>query len=313
VSPIDGLLIVDKPAGPTSHDVVARCRRIFGQKRVGHAGTLDPDATGVLLVGLGQATRLMQYLSGLPKRYTAEVVLGVATTTLDSSGEVTGTWDMSGVDLRAAQDAARSLTGAIVQVPPMVSALKVGGRRLHQLAREGVEVERAARPVTVYRLAVSLAADGEEPGSPVEPARPGGPVLAIDVECSSGTYVRTLAADLGALLGGGAHLRRLRRMSVGPYTVDESVSVSELEEGGEPAKAVLAPVEALRGMDRVTVTEELVTAVGHGKVLPLATLSEGGGLGPWAVLSGEGKLLAVYELHGAQQAKPAVVLVASGA
>jgi tRNA pseudouridine55 synthase len=301
VSPVDGLLVLDKPAGPTSHDVVARCRRVYGQKKVGHAGTLDPDATGVLLVGLGQATRLLQYLSGLPKRYTAEVVLGVATTTLDAMGSVTGTWDMSGVSLEAARTAARSFTGQITQVPPMVSALKVGGRRLHELARAGIEVERAARPVTVWRFDIGPGPEGAD-GS--------GPVLEIDVVCSSGTYVRSLAADLGRALGGGAHLRRLRRLAVGTYGVDEAVSLGALEALAEPAQVVLAPAEALRGMARVMVTGDMADAVGHGRVLPLGAFGPPGhdGPGPWAVLSAEGALLAVYQAHGAQHAKPAVVL-----
>ena len=140
--PVTGLVVVDKEAGWTSHDVVARCRRIFGQRRVGHAGTLDPDATGVLLVGLGRATRLMRFLTALPKTYQAEVVLGTATSTLDASGEVTGTWEMDGVSLAQIREVAKSLTGQIEQIPPMVSAVKVGGRRLHSLAREGKEIER---------------------------------------------------------------------------------------------------------------------------------------------------------------------------
>jgi tRNA pseudouridine55 synthase len=137
---VNGLVVVDKEAGWTSHDVVARCRRIFGQKRVGHAGTLDPDATGVLLVGLGRSTRLMRFLTALPKTYEAEVVLGTATSTLDASGEVTGTWDMEDVSLSAVREAAAGLTGEIEQVPPMVSAVKVDGRRLYALAREWIEV-----------------------------------------------------------------------------------------------------------------------------------------------------------------------------
>ena len=144
-----GLVVVDKEAGWTSHDVVARCRRIFGQRRVGHAGTLDPDATGVLLVGLGRATRLMRFLTPLRKTYTTDIVLGTATSTLDASGEITGTYDMARRHARGACAApAASLTGDIDQVPPMVSAVKVGGRRLHELARQGIEVERAARPVS---------------------------------------------------------------------------------------------------------------------------------------------------------------------
>lgn len=294
---LDGLLVIDKPAGPTSHDVVDRARRAFGQKRVGHAGTLDPDATGVLLVGLGRVTRLLRFLSGLPKRYVGEVVLGVATSTLDSAGEVTGTWDMREVGLEAARAAAASLTGEIEQVPPMVSALKVGGRRLYELARAGVEVERPPRKVTVYRFEVGLAGAGEH-----------GPVLAIDVECSSGTYVRTLAADLGGILGGGAHLRHLRRLAVGNFGVDEAVRLSELEVLSPPERVqhLLPPVEALRGMEKVSVAGALAVAVAHGKVLTQSELPAKG-LGPWAVLGDAGELLAVYERAG-ELAKPAVVV-----
>jgi tRNA pseudouridine55 synthase len=310
VSPVDGLLVLDKPAGCTSHDVVARCRRIYGQKKVGHAGTLDPDATGVLLVGLGQATRLLQYLSGLSKRYAGEVVLGVATSTLDAQGTETGRWDMTDVTLEVARKAALTLTGEIAQVPPMVSALKVGGRRLHELARAGIEVERAARAVTVSRFEVDLACPAEADA----PAGPG-PVLAIDVVCSSGTYVRSLAADLGAALGGGAHLRRLRRLAVGSYGLEESVSLGTLERMVDPAGVVLRPLEALRGMARAVVPGDVAAAVGHGKVLPVAALRGWGaeGPGPWAVVSEEGTLLAVYEAHGPQQAKPAVVLASAAA
>jgi tRNA pseudouridine55 synthase len=183
---LHGLVIVDKPAGITSHDVVSQLRKRLGERRVGHAGTLDPDATGVLLVGVGYVTRLMKYLSGLDKRYTAEVVMGIETSTLDDSGEVTQRHDMSGITLADVRTAARGLTGAIMQVPPMVSALKIDGRRLHELAREGIEVERAARPVTVHHFSVEPTAD---------PA-----VFVIDVAVSSGTYVRSLAADIGTAL-----------------------------------------------------------------------------------------------------------------
>ncbi len=296
MSRVDGLVVIDKPTGCTSHDVVTRCRRIFSQKKVGHAGTLDPDATGVLLVGLGQATRLLQWLTGLPKRYTGEVVLGIATNTLDASGEVTGKWDMSTVTLEAARAAAAQLTGEITQVPPMVSALKVGGRRLHELARAGVEVERAARPVTVRRFDVELAGPG--------------PVLAIDVECGSGTYVRSLAADLGTLLGGGAHLRNLRRVAVGSFSVDSAVTLEELEASPTRLDAVLAPAAALPGMEKAVAGPEVEVAVGYGRILTADMLAAAGarGPGPWAVLAEDGRLLAVYQPHGAGQAKPAVVL-----
>ena len=155
----DGLAVVDKAAGWTSHDVVAKARGVLGTRKVGHSGTLDPDATGVLLLGVGRVTRLLRYL-GLPaKRYTGVLVLGTATSTLDASGEVTGTWDMTGVGVAEVRAAATAFTGEILQVPPMVSAIQIDGRRLHELAREGIEVERAARPVTVHRFEVG-AADG---------------------------------------------------------------------------------------------------------------------------------------------------------
>ena len=191
---VHGLAIIDKPAGVTSHDVVNQLRKILGERRIGHAGTLDPDATGVLLVGVGYVTRLMQFLSGMDKTYTAEVVFGTETNTLDSAGVVTATHDMPNLNIEKIREAAAKLTGPIMQVPPMVSALRVDGRRLHELAREGVVVERKARPVTVYSY------DVEPTQDPL--------VVRIEVRCSSGTYVRTLAADLGTLLGGGAHLRQ---------------------------------------------------------------------------------------------------------
>ncbi|MGH9029888.1 MAG: tRNA pseudouridine(55) synthase TruB, partial [Acidimicrobiales bacterium] len=166
-----GLLVVDKEPGWTSHDVVARVRRLLGERRAGHAGTLDPDATGVLLVGVGRFTRMLRFLAAATKSYEAEVVLGAETSTLDASGTVTARWDMSEITLAEVRGAAASLTGAIEQVPPMVSALKVGGRRLHELARAGVEVPRAPRPVTVERFEV-------EPG-----AQAG--VYRIGVDCST--------------------------------------------------------------------------------------------------------------------------------
>ena len=289
---VTGLVVVDKEAGWTSHDVVARCRRIFGQRRVGHAGTLDPDATGVLLVGLGRATRLMRFLTPLPKTYVGEVVLGTSTSTLDASGEVTGTWAMDTVGLADVRTAALSLTGAIEQVPPMVSAVKVGGRRLHALAREGVEVDRAARPVTVYRFDV---APGLEPG-----------VFRVEVECSSGTYIRVLAADLGAALGGGAHLRNLRRTRIGSFTVEDARVVDELT----PA-LVLSPAQALRDLDQVVVTPEIQLHIARG--LPLDRVPLGvTGDGPWGLVDGGHRLLAVYEATETDRIRPSVVLAAAG-
>jgi tRNA pseudouridine55 synthase len=282
---VDGLAVVDKPAGCTSHDVVGRCRRIFGQRRVGHGGTLDPGATGVLLVGLGRATRLLRYLGALPKSYRAEVVLGTATTTLDDGGDVVAVYDMAGVGLDDVRAAAAGFLGEIDQVPPMVSAVSIGGRRLHQLARAGIEVERAPRRVVVRRFDV---APTPEPG-----------VVGIEVECSSGTYVRSLAADLGAALGGGAHLRRLRRTAVGPFTADAAVALDDL--GPDD---VLSPAAAVAHLAPVTADAALAEAVSYGKVLDAGWPGEG----PWAVSDGAGRLLAVYERHPDGRAKPSVVL-----
>jgi tRNA pseudouridine55 synthase len=283
---------VDKEAGWTSHDVVARCRRIYGQRRVGHAGTLDPDATGVLLVGLGRATRLLRFLTALPKTYEAEVVFGTATSTLDASGEVTGTWDMEGVSLADVRTAAEGLTGAIEQIPPMVSAVKVGGRRLHALAREGIEVERAARPVTVHRFDVS---PGLTPG-----------VFRIEVECSSGTYIRVLAADLGTALGGGAHLRNLRRTRIGSFSVEDARLIDELT----PA-LVLTPAQALRDLDQVVVPTDAERHVARGLALDRVPLGVTGD-GPWGLVDASHRLLAVYEATETDRIRPAVVLEAAG-
>jgi tRNA pseudouridine55 synthase len=255
---------------------------------VGHAGTLDPDATGVLLVGLGGATRLLRFLSALGKSYTCEVVLGVATSTLDASGQVTGEWDMAGVSLEEVRAASRLLVGPIEQVPPMVSAVKVGGQRLHALARRGVEVEREARPVVVHRLQVDPT---PEPG-----------VFRVEVDCSPGTYIRVLAADLGRALGGGAHVRALRRTAVGSFSVAEARPVEALS--GED---VLEPAAALRDYPAVTAAPELVAGIAHGKVLDREELGAVGP-GPWAVVDAGGQLLAVYQGHGDGGAKPAVVL-----
>jgi tRNA pseudouridine55 synthase len=289
---LTGLVVVDKEAQWTSHDVVARCRRIFGQRRVGHAGTLDPDATGVLLVGLGRMTRLLRFLTALRKTYVAEVVLGTATSTLDASGEIVGTWDMSTITLAQVRVAAAGLVGEIEQIPPMVSAVKVDGKRLHTLARQGIEVERAPRPVTVYRLEVE-----ESPSSGV---------FHIEVECSSGTYVRTLAADLGTILGGGAHLRNLRRTRIGSFSVDDARVVAELS----PA-VVLTPAQALRDVEQVEVSTEVAKLITRGLALDRIPVGVSGE-GPWGLVDHGGQLLAVYQATETDRIRPAVVLVAAG-
>lgn len=285
---IDGFVVIDKAAGCTSHDVVGLARRQLGTRRVGHAGTLDPDATGVLVLGIGLATRLLRFAVETSKIYLAEIALGSTTTTLDASGEVTGRYEMGGVTIEDARRAASGLTGQLQQVPPMVSARKVGGRRLYQLAREGIEVEREPRLVEVTRFELS------------ESGRPG--TLRAEVECSAGTYVRSLAADLGAALGGGAHLASLRRIAVGPWQVAGAIAIEELS-----PERVRPPVDLLAHLEQVRVGAELAAGVAVGRVLARsAILAEGDG--PFAVCDTTGSLLAVYESLGRDQVKPAVVL-----
>lgn len=277
-----GLAVVDKPPGVTSHDVVAMLRRRFQERQVGHAGTLDPDATGVLVVAVGMATKLLRFVEKTEKRYRGEVVLGVETNTLDAAGDVTATFDMSAVttgDVRRV--VAEHLTGHIEQVPPMVSAIRVDGRRLHELAREGIEVEREPRACEISRFDIDSTGEAG--------------VYSIDVECSAGTYIRSLAADLGRLLGGGAHLRALRRTAVGPFT---------LAEAEPPDVCELLPVDtAVRHLSTVEIDRETALLVANGRVLPAWD-----GDGPWAVRSPDGELLAVYVRFRDVEAKPAVVL-----
>jgi tRNA pseudouridine55 synthase len=285
----DGVAVVDKAAGWTSHDVVAKSRGILGTRKVGHSGTLDPDATGVLVLGVGRVTRCLRFLTALPKSYVGEIVLGTETSTLDAAGEVVATHDMTAVGDDEVRAAAAALTGDLLQVPPMVSAIKIGGRRLHELARAGEEVERPPRPVTVHRFTVA----------PV-PGAPG--VYRAEVDCSSGTYIRSLAADLGHALGGGAHLRNLRRTAVGSFDGSMARPLEEIE--------LLAPREALRDYPSVVVDGERLDDVRHGRVLPAEGFP---GAGPvWAVLDGDGALVAVYEPHRAGSVKPAVVLAPAG-
>jgi tRNA pseudouridine55 synthase len=293
----DGVAVVDKEAGWTSHDVVAKARGLLRNRKIGHSGTLDPDATGVLLLGVGRVTKLLRFLTALPKTYTTEIVLGTATTTLDASGDVVATYDMRGVTVEDARVAAKQLTGDILQVPPMVSAVKVGGKRLHQLAREGAEVERTPRPVTVHRfdLEPGPANDSKDSDDSDDDAL----VLRAVVECSSGTYVRSLAADLGTALGGGAHLRALRRTAIGSFTEADTRPLADIQ--------VLAPSVALRDYPSVVVTGDVRTAIGFGKVLPAVDLGASGD-GPWAVVDEQGELLAVYQAHKGATVKPAVVI-----
>ena len=217
MSPASGLVIVDKPGGMTSHDVVARVRRLAGTRKVGHAGTLDPMATGVLVVGVEKATRLLGYLTLTEKEYAATIRLGQSTSTDDAEGEITGTATGANVTAETLAGAIAGLTGEIQQVPPAVSAVKVGGQRAYRLTRAGAAPELKARPVTVYEFTVTA-------------MRRDGQLLDVDatVRCSSGTYIRALARDLGAALGTGGHLTRLRRTRVGGYSVADARTLEQL-------------------------------------------------------------------------------------
>ena len=280
-----GIAVVDKPAGLTSHDVVAKARKIFGTRKVGHSGTLDPDATGVLLLGVGRATRLLQFLTRLPKSYKGEIVFGEETSTLDSSGEIIRTYDMSELQFPEVREAATKFLGEIEQVPPMVSAVRVGGRRLHEIAREGGEVERPSRTVSVKRFEVNPTA------YPL--------IYEVSVDCSSGTYIRSLAADLGASLGGGAHLQNLRRTAIGSFEESEAMSIEEV--------VLRDPIIGMRDFETVEVSEEVEKEVTFGKILEKDRLGVNNS-GPWAVVNKEGRLLAVYDNYG-EKTKPTVVLV----
>jgi tRNA pseudouridine55 synthase len=287
----DGLVVVDKPAAWTSHDVVAKLRKIYAQRRVGHAGTLDPDATGVLLVGLGRATRLLRFLQDTGKAYRGTIVFGIATSTLDASGDIVEQQPMP-VSREEVEAATARFVGELEQLPPMVSAVKVGGRRLHQLARAGVDVERAPRRVRVDRFEVESFEAGPYP------------VATVLVECGSGTYVRSLAADLGVALGGCAHLASLRRLSVGSFTLDEARALDAV--AVDPAAAVVPLAAAMRDLERVDVDVDQAKAAAHGIAFPSGALGERGP-GPFALVGSGGELVAVYE-RSAAACKPAVVL-----
>lgn len=229
--PVNGVLIVDKPPGVSSNDVVQRAKRLFGAQKVGHTGSLDPLATGVLPLCFGEATKFSQYLLDSDKRYWTRIKLGVTTATGDAEGEVTGGADASHVTAVAVETALEKLRGQIEQVPSMYSALKHQGQPLYKLARQGIEVERKARTVTVFSNAL-VKFDGDE--------------LELEIHCSKGTYVRTIAEDLGHALGCGAHVIGLRRLAAGPYVEPEAISFEQLEscEDTDSLDSLLKPIES---------------------------------------------------------------------
>jgi tRNA pseudouridine55 synthase len=274
-----GLLLVDKPAGMTSHDVVDRIRKAAGIRRVGHTGTLDPSATGLLILCLGQATRLSEHLTGLEKTYEGEMRLGITTTSYDLDGEVTAESPVPELSMERISAVCQGFTGEIEQLPPMVSAVKVGGQRLYKMARKGQEVERPPRKVTVHEFDV-LAYES--------------PNVSIRVRCTSGTYVRSLCHDAGQILGCGAVLARLRRTWVGEHSVDEAAPLDAFQTPDDVAARLLPMDHALR-LPEVTVLASGREALVNGSTLVQANIAgdcpvkEG-----WVQIKGKGgRLLAL--------------------
>lgn len=292
--PPTGIAVVDKPQGWTSHQVVGRCRRIFGTRKVGHAGTLDPMATGVLLVGVNRATRLLGHLMLTQKEYTATIRLGVGTVTDDAEGETVSTPGCAGVPLEELRAAIATLTGDIRQVPTAVSAIKVDGRRAYARVRAGEEVALKARPVTVHEFILLGSTPGEAAGVPVVDCD-------VRVRCSSGTYVRALARDLGARLGTAGHLTALRRTRVGPFGLDQAHPVSDT--------TTHLPLLDLATVARacfpvVAVDDVAAREVGHGRPLEGVALT-----GLTAVLHSD-RFLALYRPSSdADRAVPEAVFV----
>jgi len=300
---VDGVLVCDKPAGMTSHDVVARVRRIAGQRRVGHGGTLDPPATGVLVVALGRATRLLPFLPTEPKRYLATIAFGAETDTLDAAGTVTATAPADQIQREGVAAALTRLIGPQLQVPPMVSAVKLGGERLYAKARRGETVERAPRPITVHALDLL---DFQGQGGPA-------PLATVAVTCSGGTYVRVLAADLGRGLGSLAHLAALRRTAVGAFTEDAAHALDQIQlEGGALEPLLLSPAAAMTmgPGDGAAPAAPPARALSNQEVAALATgkpIDPSGHAEPVAAIAPDGHLVAVIQ-DGAGLARPRVVL-----
>lgn len=291
-----GILVVDKPSGWTSHQVVGRCRRLLGTRKVGHAGTLDPMATGVLVIGVERATRLLGHLALTTKSYRATIRLGQATITDDAEGEITSAAGAPGLTDAAIAAALEPLRGDIVQVPSTVSAIKINGERSYARARRGEDVVLAGRPVTVSRFEVLDRVDAAADGLPVVD-------LDVVVDCSSGTYIRALARDLGAALGTGGHLTALRRTRVGSFGLDGALSPEELtaDPPRRPELIDLATV-ARQNFPWVDLDADEARAVGYGRPLPRALPGD-----PTALLHAD-ELLALYRPDGGR-AVPVAVLI----
>ncbi|MGN6338098.1 tRNA pseudouridine(55) synthase TruB [Mycobacterium sp.] len=284
-----GIVVVDKPPGMTSHDVVGRCRRIFATRRVGHAGTLDPMATGVLVIGVERATKILGLLTAAAKSYTATIRLGQATSTDDAEGELVRSASARHLTNEAIESAVGGLRGDIEQVPSTVSAIKVDGKRAYRLAREGRTVELKARPVRIDRFAVC-------------DIRPGPDVVDLDVEvdCSSGTYIRALARDVGAALGVGGHLTALRRTRIGRFGLDQAYPLDELAE--RPRLSYSLDEACLLMFPRRDLSAEEAEATGNGRPLAAAGFD-----GVYAACDPDGRVMALLRDEGARTKSVVVI------
>lgn len=297
---MDGVLNIHKTSGPTSHDVVNEVRRLFGQKRVGHAGTLDPMATGVLVVALGRATRIVEYIMGRPKEYRARLLLGKSTDTQDSTGEVVAESDASGITREALESAITRFIGEIDQVPPTISAIKYQGKPLYKHAREGRIIEREARKVTIYSISVL----DFTPGNIAE--------AELLVKCGSGTYIRTLCSDIGEVLGCGGHMSVLERTAVGSFKIQDAVSTADLAQAksdGRLESYVIDMSDTLQDMPAVYVEESNVERLLNGLAIESGACESDGSI--VRMLSPEGELLAmgvVDSSGGRRVVKPRKVL-----
>lgn len=291
---MNGFFLVDKPGGLTSHGVVARARRLLAQKKIGHAGTLDPMATGLLVLAAGRYTRLIRFVQDLDKEYVARIQFGVATDTLDADGAVLSRSPMAFSESELV-DVLPRFIGTIHQVPPMVSALKVGGRRLYDIARSGETVERPARPVTISELELLDFVPGPYPEA------------VIRVRCGKGTYIRSLGDDLGQALGGHASLSQLRRTAIGPLRVEAAIVLAEWEESPDPWLVAVDPVAVLSKMTVVQVDPATAHAVRNGVRFVAAALAGDVSDGLVAVQDPDGTLLAVYRIED-RHAVPEVVV-----
>lgn len=281
-----GVLNINKPLGPTSHDIVARVRRILKEKRVGHSGTLDPLATGVLVVAVGKATRIVEYLVAQEKEYSAELFLGKTTTTQDSAGTETSSSDASHITQEMVEAVLPQFTGKIMQIPPMVSALKVNGKRLYDLARQDIEIERQPREITIYNVKVTSFTPGTNP------------IVGLDVTCSSGTYIRTLCADIGETLGVGGYMKSLVRTRVGQFELKNAIDLETLESAAleERVEDLFIPMDrAISDFPAVTADSLQTQLIARGGAIPTTLDGAEGTL--VRVRSEDGELLAIGRLH----------------